>query len=135
MRNKKRKEEKLLKERAELVRAAMGLGYTTRKEIAESAGITMVQLSNLFQKNRALFAEYKVLRRTITDIASDNIFNIVNDPTHPQHFAASKYVLANYKNDLDDTLDAADGAGLVIDPSGESKSPVKIVFSRSNKTE
>jgi len=128
MKSKKREQEKLLKERAALVRAAMKLGLTTRKDISKASGLTMVELKNLLQVDRELFAEYKVLRRTITDIASDNIFDIVNDPTHPQHFQASKYVLANYKNDLDDTLDATDGGGLHIETSGK-KNPVKIVFS------
>lgn len=130
MRSQKREKEKLLKDRAALVRAAMNeANKFTRKDICESSGLTMVQLKNLFQENRELYAEYVVIRKTITDIASDNIFAIINDPTHPQHFQASKYVLQNYKSDLDETLESADSILSIETSNKGSKNPVKIVFS------
>ena len=130
MRSQKREKEKLLKDRAALVRAAMNeANKFTRKDICEASGLTMVQLKNLFQEDRELYAEYVVIRKTITDIASDNIFAIINDPTHPQHFQASKYVLQNYKSDLDETLESADSILSIETSNKGSKNPVKIVFS------
>ena len=133
MRSTKVQGENLLRDRAALVRAAMNVaGCITKSDICTAAQINMVQLKNLFQKDRELYAEYVMLRRTITDIASDNIAKIINDPTHSQHFAASKYVLQNYKSDLDETLDGVDNV-LQIDASGKKKDPIKITFSSSKK--
>jgi hypothetical protein len=67
------------------------------------------------------------------DIASDNILEIINDKNHPQHFAASKYVLTKYKSELDDVLDTQ-GEEIEIEGTGRNvKSPVRIVFSSSPK--
>lgn len=133
MRSKKREEKNILTHRAELVRTAMNIaGKITRKDISESTGLSLVEIKNLFQKDRALYAEYVVVRKTITDIASDNIVDIINDPNHPQHFQASKYVLQNYKSDLDDSLESSDSE-LKIEATVEGATdPVKIVFSSTS---
>lgn len=88
MRNKARKEAKLLETRAEFVRAALESGHISRKDICKATGLKLHELTNLFTKDRKVYSEYVVRRKTISDIASDNILDIVNDPTHPQHFAA-----------------------------------------------
>lgn len=131
MRNTKRAEKKLLENRKELVKAAMEAGKITRSDICKAAGISLSQLVNLFTADRALFAEYSVMRRTITDQAADNIHAIINDPKHPQHFAASKYVLQNYKSDFDEILESQEESMLQIetpvDTTGQQK-PVRITF-------
>ena len=130
IKNKRREEEKLLTDRAARVRAALNANIMVRKEICNATGLTMLQLKNLFQKDRELFAEYAVLRKTIMDVAADNLVAIVNDPTHPHHFQASKEMLKNFKSDFDDTLEGVDSI-LNIQPSGK-KSKVKIVFSSTS---
>lgn len=136
MRNSKRKSKRLLEERSALVKAALEMGNITRKEICKATGLELHDLANLFTRNRELYAEYKIRRRTIADIASDNIMDIVNDPSHPQHFQASKYVLSTYKSELDDVLEDKGQEEIGITVGGESKaSPITINFGKKKKEE
>ena len=129
MKNSKRKEAKLLETRAEFVRAALDAGHISRKDICKATGLQLHELANLFTKDRKVYSEYAVRRKTISDIASDNILEIVNDPTHPQHFAASKYILATYKSDLDEVLESQDEEAISVTMGGDSTaSPVTIKF-------
>lgn len=132
MKNKARKEEKLLKTRAELVRAALDAGHISRKDICSATGLKLHELANLFTKDRKVYGEYVVRRKTISDIASDNILDIVNDPTHPQHFQASKYILSTYKSDLDEVLEDKAGEDISVNLGEGSKgSPITIKFGAS----
>ena len=91
----------------------------------------MHELANLFTQDREVYGEYVVRRKTILDIASDNILDIVNDPTHPQHFQASKYILSTYKSDLDDVLESQTESEMNINVGGESgASPINITFGK-----
>ena len=130
MKNSKRKERKLLETRADLVRAALETGAISRKEICRATGLKLHELANLFTKDRKVYGEYVVRRKTITDIASDNIMDIVNDPTHPQHFQASKYILSTYKSDLDEVLENQDQSDLAIQVGDNNSSPITINFGK-----
>mgnify|MGYP003637807109 FL=1 len=131
MKNTDRKEKKLLKTRAALVRAALEAGQISRKDICNATGLQMHELANLFTQDREVYGEYVVRRKTISDIASDNILDIVNDPTHPQHFQASKYILSTYKSDLDDVLESQQESEMNINVGGESgASPINITFGK-----
>ena len=131
MKNTERQVKKLLKTRAALVRAALESGHITRKDICNASGLKMHDLANLFTQDREVYSEYVVRRKTISDIASDNILDIVNDPTHPQHFAASKYILSTYKSDLDDVLESQSQDQVGITVGGDSKaSPINITFGK-----
>ena len=134
MKNSKRKEAKLLESRAEFVRAALEAGHISRKDICKATGLQMHELANLFTQDRKVYGEYVIRRRTISDVASDNILDIINDPQHPQHFAASKYILTTYKSDLDEVLEDKDDEAMNISIGGKSKaSPVTIKFGNSKK--
>ena len=134
MKNSKRQEKRLLETRAELVRAALEAGMISRKDICKVTGLQMHELANLFTKDRKVYGEYVVRRKTISDIASDNILEIVNDPEHPQHFAASKYILSTYKSDLDEVLESQDEESVSISVGGESKAnPITIKFGKDKK--
>ncbi len=134
MRNSKRKNQKLLEERAELVRVALEMGNITRKEICKATGLKLHELSNLFSRDRKVYSEYVVRRRTIADIASDNIMDIVNDPSHPQHFQASKYILSTYRSDFDEVLEDKQDDAVGITIGGDSKaSPITINFGKKEK--
>ena len=134
MKNSKRKERKLLETRADLVRAALETGAISRKEICRATGLKLHELANLFTKDRKVYGEYVVRRKTITDIASDNIMDIVNDPTHPQHFQASKYILSTYKSDLDEVLEDKAGEDISVSLGENSKgSPITINFGSAKK--
>ena len=131
MKNTDRKEKKLQKTRAALVRAALDAGQISRKDICKATGLQMHELANLFTQDREVYGEYVVRRKTISDIASDNILDIVNDPTHPQHFQASKYILSTYKSDLDDVLESQQESEMNINVGGESgASPINITFGK-----
>jgi hypothetical protein len=131
MKNTERKTKKLLKTRAALVRAALEAGQISRKDICNATGLQMHELANLFTQDREVYGEYVVRRKTISDIASDNILDIVNDPTHPQHFQASKYILSTYKSDLDDVLESQQESEMNINVGGESgASPINITFGK-----
>ncbi len=131
MKNTERKTKKLLKTRAALVRAALEAGQISRKDICNATGLQMHELANLFTQDREVYGEYVVRRKTISDIASDNILDIVNDPTHPQHFQASKYILSTYKSDLDDVLESQTESEMNINVGGESgASPINITFGK-----
>lgn len=138
MRNNRREKKKLLRDRGLLVRAALDQGKTTRSEICEACEFKLNDLVNLFAEDRELFAEYKIRRKTIVDQAADNIHAIVNDKTHPKHYDASKYILQNYKSDLDEILESQDDEMLEISNvpqigDGDKVSPVRIVFTKKNR--
>lgn len=134
MKNKARKEAKLLELRAELVRAALEGGHISRKDICAATGLKLHELANLFTKDRTVYSEYVVRRKTISDIASDNILDIVNDPTHPQHFQASKYILSTYKSDLDEVLEDRAGEDISVSlGDGAKGSPITINFGSAKK--
>ena len=131
MKNTERKEKKLQKTRAALVRAALDAGQISRKDICKATGLQMHELANLFTQDREIYGHYVVRRKTISDIASDNILDIVNDPSHPQHFQASKYILSTYKSDLDDVLESQQESEMNINVGGESgASPINITFGK-----
>lgn len=134
MKNRRRAEKKVNELRRKLVLTALEEGITTRKAICTATGLKAHELSNLFTEDRDLYAKYVVRRKTITDLAADNIVDILNDPGHPQHFQASKYVLQTYKSDLDDTLESQDSENISveIDSKGEIN-PVIIKFSRGRE--
>lgn len=119
---------KIFEERKVLVEQALELGKLTRKDICDATGLKMSDLNNLFGKDRELYSKYCILRRTVVDVAADNIVNAVMDPKHPKNYDASKEVLKNWKSDLDDILDSKDGDAIKIETLGKGKSPVKIVF-------
>lgn len=132
MKNTKRKEAKLLETRAEFVRAALDAGHISRKDICKATDLKLHELANLFTLDRKVYGEYVVRRKTISDIASDNILDIVSDPSHPQHFAASKYILTTYKSDLDDVLENHDSEAMNVSIGKASKaSPIVIKFGDS----
>lgn len=134
MRNSKRKQQRLIDERAALVRAALDMGNITRKELCKATGLKLHELSNLFSRDREVYAEYRIRRRTIADIASDNIMDIVQDPSHPQHFQASKYILSTYKSDLDEVLEDKEQESFGVTIGGDSKaSPITINFGKKEK--
>lgn len=130
MRNPQRKELRLLDERSRLIEAALEAGKVTRSDISKVTEIPLHLISDTFSKNRELFAKYSVRRRSIVDTAADNIYDIVNDKKHPQCFSASKYVLQNFKSDLDDVLEPSNSE-LGIEIGGDSTpSPVTIKFAK-----
>lgn len=137
MKNKKRSQERLLKNRGKAVMAALELGFTSRSEICKAANITLYDLSNLFKADRDLFAEYSVRKRTLVDQATDNIQAIVEDKDHPQHYQASKYVLDNFKSEFDEVLESKEGTELQVELGEESNSGkrVRIVFGNTDKSE
>lgn len=122
--------EKELRDLSLLVSAGINKNLSTRIGLAEACGISLVKLNDFFTVDREVYAKFKILRKTIKDIASDNIFAIVMDKNHPKNYDASKYIASNYKTDLDEVLEAGDSSTIEFDSnSPKAKSTVKITFS------
>ncbi len=134
MRNVIRESAKIAEQREQQVRVALSEGCYTRSKICKATGLTSNELTNLLSNNKELHAEYSVKKRLMADIAADNIFDIIQDEGHPQHFAASKYIIQNYKSDIDETLVPQAGDMQIQLGSTESDgSPVVINFTGGNK--
>lgn len=126
---KERKHNEKYTKLAELARTSMKLGKTTRKDICEALNIHLWELAELFLYDKELQREFTVIRRTLVDVAADNLQTILEDPNHPQNFQATKYVLQTYKSDLDTTLEAKDKDEVELSVSGQSGvNPIRITF-------
>jgi hypothetical protein len=77
-----------------------------------------------------LKAEFSVRRRSLANLAVDNIHEIVNNFNHPQNFQASKFIVQTYKNDLDEDLTPKISTEVGFDIKDGQISPVKITFSK-----
>lgn len=137
MKNPLRAAKKKKEEKVRLVEAAIEAGLSTRKDIAKVASMKLHELSNLFAAEKELYAKYCVLRKMIVDMASDNIFDIVADRQNPKCYDASKWVVTNYKSDLDSTLESKDeDIDVQIGGSGASgSSPITIRFGKKKEEE
>ena len=109
MKNTIREQSKIVAERTAIVKAALDAGCYTRSSILKATGLKAYELTNLFTSEKELAAEYTVKKKLMATIAADNIYDILNDPGHAQHFAASKYILQNYKSSIDEILEPMAG--------------------------
>ena len=125
----KAKEEKNATQ-AELVRAAMRLNITTKSSICERTGLRLWELNEIFAADVGLFSEFCIMRRTLADTAADNLEEILKDKSHPQHFAATKYVLQTYKTDLDANLDAKKTDEVEVNFRNDGVNPINITFGK-----
>ena len=116
------------------IEAALEEGLSTRTDIAKAVGIKISQLAQIFNKNRELYAKYCLIRKTIVDMASDNLFDIVADKTHPKNAQMSKWVLSNYKSDLDSTLDSKDSDSIEVEIGGKKRRPTVIRFGKKTSS-
>lgn len=130
-----RNKDRIARERREavslLIDAALDRGLTTKQDIAEGCNIKLWEVSDAFKYNRELYAKFCVCRKTIVDMAADNLQKILQSPHHPQHFAATKYILQTYKSDLDENLEnKSDKEVSVTVPTESNRRPVVISFKK-----
>ncbi len=130
MRNDARTQKRIYEDRVAKIKVAIDKGLTKIEDIAEATGIEKVSIKSIFQKNRELYAEYAISRKILVDSAADSMQSIVEDKNHPQHFQAIKYVLQNYKSDLDTVLDSHDDSEISIEGNfgGGGGNPARITF-------
>ena len=95
-------------QKVELINKALEEGAQTKKDLAAKAGMRLSALKKLFKEEKELYAKYLEELRTIKDIATDNMFDVVDDKAHPKNYDASKHVLKHFKSDIDDVLDSKD---------------------------
>lgn len=135
MRNQQREEKRALEDNVVLIKTAIEAGFTTRSKIADATGLKLHEIAKTFEKDRELWSLYTIRRRTIVDVATDNIEDIITNKNHPQNFQASKWVVQNYKTDLDNgVLESKDEKEIAVEVqgNGESKAPsVSITFTKS----
>ena len=123
MKSKIRTEEKrkaLLEDKKLRIREAIKQGIVLNRDLANVAGIKMHDLKNIFTNDRTLYAEFCVAKKTIENLAADNIYKIVEDETHPKNYDASKFIIQNFKTEMDDILDGKNGEMLDIEIGGNS---------------
>lgn len=138
LRAKKEREEKRRKEAREakvlLINHLLDSGAQTKSDLAKGAGISLSTLNKIFKEEKELYKRYLTELRTITDLAQDNMFDIVADKGHPKNYDASKHMLKHFKSDMDQVLDSKDESEemeLEINGSGKSKaSPITIRFGK-----
>lgn len=116
-----------------LIKAAIENDNSTYRQITEVTGLNNWKIKDLFTKHADLYALYKVRRKMLVEMAADNIQSIIEDKNHPQHFAASKYVLQNYKSDLDEVLDTREDDDTDLEMSIEGGAGVVINFGKKPK--
>ena len=130
----KREAEEKVKRLTLLVKTALDDGNTTKRSIANVCEIKEWELNDFFKAVPEIYALYVVRRKSLVDKAADNIEEIVNDKEHPQHFQASKYVLQNYKSDLDIVLESQDEEKIEVEVPVDGKSePILIRFGQPSK--
>jgi len=132
MSNSKRAKEKRNREQKVAFQEAISDGHTSRRDVSNAMGLKHFELSNFFEENPKCYKVYTQRRRELVDIAADNVQDIVEDPTHPKHYEASKYVLQNYQSDLDNILTPHDGEALVVASEGTGNGVV-IKFQKIEK--
>jgi hypothetical protein len=136
MKNLDRDREKKKSDKMEMLNACLNEGISTRRELAKLSGFTLIQLNQLFHKDRELYAKFCLIRRQMVDIATDNIMDILMDPKHPKNYDASKYIATNYKSDIDSSLESKDEDSIEVEVGGtENSRPVVIRFGKKNKEE
>jgi hypothetical protein len=124
-----REKSEKLKRISTLIEQAMILGFTTKGDIAKNCNIPLWQVSGAFSESPELRAIFQIMRRTLVDMAADNVQKILEDKEHPQHFQASKYILQTYKSDLDTNLESKDSEEMEATLSGNGGvSPIRITF-------
>jgi len=125
--------EKIAK-RSALINTALEEGITTKTKLAESTGLKVFEINDVFQENRELYNKFCIRRRTLVDTAADNLEDILKDTDHPQNFQATKFILQTYKSDLDENLEAKSADEVAVEVRTESKGiPVSIIFSANKK--
>ena len=134
MKNRKRDLQEVRDSHIELAKEAIESGISSRKELAGHIGIKLSELSLLFKEEPDVYKLFCEVRRTIVDLASDNLYDVVADKEHPKNYDASKWVVANYKSDLDESLESKSDDGVEIEVSnGRKRKPTLIKFKKTNK--
>ena len=115
-----------------LIKAAIEHDASTYEKIKDATGLHSYRIKELFTIDKDLHALYKMRRKMLVEMAADNIQAIIENKDHPQHFSASKYVLQQYKSDLDEVLESKDNE-LEIDVNGDGVDNISIVFGKKSK--
>jgi hypothetical protein len=106
MSNSKRAKDRRQRERVMLFDEAILDGHTSRRDICTAMNISSYDLTGFFDENPKLYKIYASRRRELRDTALDNITDIIEDKSHPKHYDASKYIVQNYRTDLDVILES-----------------------------
>ena len=136
MSNTTRDKQQELDYKVSLIEMALSDDCTTKKAICKYTKFKLATINAIFRNDKELYAKYCIARRTLVDLAADNVAEIVADQKHPKNYNASIYVLQNYTSDLDDALESKKLAGdieLEISANGTGKSnanPIKIVLGK-----
>lgn len=132
MSNSKRAINKRNKERKVKFLDALADGYTSRRDIYKSMGITGLELGEFFEVNKKMYQLYCDTRRQLRDVALDNITDVVHDAKHPKNYDASKFIVQNYDTDLDVVLDGKGDDSTIGGASLNLGSGIVIKFTKQD---
>lgn len=129
----KKKKDKLELDKG-LIRAALEANVTTLRKIKELTGLSKIRITKILDDDKELRGMYMIRRKMMLNTAVDNIQDIVDDFKHPQNYQASKYLIGEYKSDLDVIFDKKDvedfSAEISMDNDG---APVVISFGKNKE--
>ncbi len=128
---KKRKYEKIKYQIEEMLDS----GVILKSEMKKQLKISFYELNEVIKAFPELRAKWTVRRRSITDIAADNIAEIVSNKKHPRNYEASRFIVQNFKSDLDSDLDAKDDDDVSVDfgEGGDAPKRISIKFKGRKK--
>ena len=133
--NSKALKEIRMEERSTLINEALEDGLFIKSDLCKACGLSIYQLNEVLRNNAELKAKYMYRKKSIVDIASDNIAKIIDDSDHPKNFEASKWMVANYQSDLDRELKAKNQEDVSIELDDSSSKKTVITFSSKKKDE
>jgi len=120
-------------EYALLIKAAIESGLTTLSAIHKVTEIPHYHIKRVINRDDELKAMYFVRKKLMVDKAVDNIQEIVDNPNHPQNFAASKYLIDHYETDMSKILTPKDSELNLNDISLNSDGVAPVVISFGKK--
>lgn len=91
-----------------------GMAITSKITLAKLAGLRYERVKNLFIMYPELEEMRKATLTHLVDKAMDNLVSIVEDPSHKDHFQATKHVLTKYKTELDTELERQDSESIQV---------------------
>lgn len=132
MKNPRRVKQTELDKKVYKIELALDQGATTKKRIGEHTKFKLATINEVFKQDKNLYRKFCEIRKTIVDLAADNVMDIVADQDHPKCAEMSKWVLNHYKSDLDETLDAKDSEDVEVEigEGGRGNRPTVIRFGK-----
>lgn len=125
----RKKLEKLEKDTEKIFKWLEDEEIITIKDLVKKSGISRLSVEQAIANSEELQFIMKERRRMITSIATENLMEIVQDRRDVNNYQATKFVLENFKNELEEAVPSKTSIEASFDRDADGNiSPVKIVF-------